>query len=161
MFLMSGVNFLTNFRIVIFEIYMLYLLQVDGGWNDHNMKVLKGYGIAQITIGFCVLLPLYGLNSALDTFVAQTAGSIGEDQNIVHLCGIYLIRGRSVMALFYGPLMIILSLSQRLWPKVWRVPSIDEDGNPCNVGDDLSIEHASIFISSFFIGTFFCCLNDL
>ena len=106
-------------------------------------------------------MPLYGLNSVLDTLVAQTAGSIGEDQNIIELCGIYLIRGRTVMALFYGPLMILLSLSQRLWPRVWRVPSLDIDGSPCNVGDDLAIHHATTFVSSFFIGTFFCCLNDL
>ena len=111
-------------------------------------------------------MPLHGLNSAVDTLVAQAAGSIGEDtigddHYIIELCSIYLLRARAIMTVFYIPATLILYLVKNFLPNVWMVSEYNRFGDLVNIGDTVALEHASIFIQYYFIGSYFACLNDL
>ena len=62
MYKMSSVIVLTNLRFILVEFLMMYFLQYKTGF-DLNFKQIKGYAIAQGTIGLVIMMPLYGLNS--------------------------------------------------------------------------------------------------
>jgi Na+-driven multidrug efflux pump len=130
---MSSAIICTNLRILFVELMMFYFLQYRYGF-DVSYKELKGYAIAQGTIGMVILMPLYGLNSAMDTLVSQVVGSIG-DQKMLELCGIYLIRGRYMLTLLYIPLLFIVMYSHTIWQFIFLV----EDQNGQVVADQEAI----------------------
>lgn len=72
-----------------------------GQLNDPHM--LAGVGLANMTMAFTGYMFLMGLNSCIETFVSQAAGS-GK----IELCGIYLNRARFLFTLFFIPLALIL-----------------------------------------------------
>ena len=78
------------------------------GHLDDPVK-LAGTGIGALIFSMVSLGPFFGMNGALETLVSQTAGG----RNI-HLCGVYLQRGRIINLFCLIPMLVIYLLSYKL-----------------------------------------------
>ena len=72
-----------------------------GHLNESNL--LAGVGVGNMFMNMIGLSIVVGLNGALETLVAQAYGA----KNL-HLCGIYLNRGRFVLLMFFIPVTVVL-----------------------------------------------------
>jgi len=78
-----------------------------GHLND--AKLLAGVGIGNMIQNVCGLSLVIGLNGALETLVSQANGA-----GNLALCGVYLNRGRFVLAMTFLPIIIILFQSEAI-----------------------------------------------
>lgn len=66
-------------------------------------EMLSGIGLGNMAFNFIGLQFLFGMNNAIETLVSQAAGA--KD---LKLCGVYLNRGRYLLAVFLIPITCIL-----------------------------------------------------
>jgi Na+-driven multidrug efflux pump len=86
--------------VTIFLIEMINIAYA-GGFND--LSVLAGVGLANITVNVVAISVIFGMNGALETFVAQSYGL--KDS---YLCSVFLNRGRFINTIAFVPIALIL-----------------------------------------------------
>jgi MATE family multidrug resistance protein len=68
-----------------------------------SKEMLAGVGLGEVALSFLGQVFLMGLNNGIQTLVAQAHGG-----GNLHLCGVYLNRGRFLITVFIIPLAILL-----------------------------------------------------
>jgi Na+-driven multidrug efflux pump len=72
-----------------------------GGFND--LFVIAWVGLANLTVDFVAITVIFGMNGALETFVAQSYGL--KDY---YLCSVFLNRGKFINMIAFVPIALIL-----------------------------------------------------
>lgn len=76
---------------------------------------------------------------------------------MLELCGIYLIRGRYLLTLFYVPLFFVTLYAAPIWRAIYLV----ENSHGQVVVDQEAIMYAKQYVYAYFVGSYFCAMNDL
>lgn len=72
---------LCNFRIVVCEAMTVVLLsKTRAGAESSSNDLLKEYGLAMLTLSLGLLLPIFGMNSALDILISRAYGCMVSRQ---------------------------------------------------------------------------------
>lgn len=75
--------------------------------NLNNVEQLAGVGIANMMINILAFSTMFGMNSALGTFVSQAYGARNHK-----MCGEILWRGRAMMIAMYLVIVVILGFAE-------------------------------------------------
>ena len=75
----------------------------------NDSKLLAGAGLASAAINIFLFVPIIGMNDTVVTLVSQAYGA-----NNIHLCGVYVNRGRLINLAMFVPLALILSFSESI-----------------------------------------------
>ena len=78
-----------------------------GMLNDSIL--LAGVGLATTAINIFLFVPIWGMNGTVETLVSQAFGA-----NNIHLCGVYVNRGRLINLVMFVPLAILLCFSESI-----------------------------------------------
>ena len=81
---------------------------IFAGMHNDSM-LLAGVGLATTLINLCILTPINGMNGTVETFVSQAYGA-----NNIHLCGVYVNRGRLINLVMFIPVAILLCFSESI-----------------------------------------------
>ena len=79
---------------------------------------LKSYGLAMIALNLCIILPISGMNSALDTLVSRAAGSMHSNpktKKLRDLIWTYLMHAVICTTAVFSIMACVLSLAKYGW----------------------------------------------
>lgn len=111
-----------------------------GHKNDPILVAAVGSG--NVIIMCCGIGMFYGLNSGLETLVSQAYGAKN-----MHLCGVYLQRGRICLTMLFIPILIVFAFSGTILKSLGQNP--------------LVAESAQLYILSSIAGIYLMGLHDL
>ena len=113
-----------------------------GHKNDQDPILLAAVGMGNVILMCCGIGMFFGLNSGLETLVSQAYGAKN-----MHLCGVYLQRGRVCMTMLFVPIFIVFLSSGTILKSLGQNP--------------LVAESAYLYIMSSFVGTYIMGLHDI
>ena len=90
-------------------LYLTSVINTVYAGKLNNAAKLAGVGLGTTLINVICVVPLLGMNGAVETLVSQAYGA-----REYKLCGIYLNRGRIINTIIFIPLAILMLQSRQI-----------------------------------------------